>query len=322
MASSVGTLSDRPDVTVTIVSWNTADLLRACLRSLGRGARRATIDAHVVDNGSTDGSPQMVRDEFPGVRLIENNENLGFARAVNRSWAHAKGRYWLLLNSDATTGEGAIDELMWFMDRHPRAGLATARLLGPDGSPQHCAQRVPTVPLVLLEASRLHKLLAPPLRGRLLLGPYFGYDVEQEVGWTWGAALMARREAVEQVGLLSDRFFMYGEDLEWCLRMHSAGWQVWFCPAAEVTHQGAASAPPDQSGCERRAIILERIFEAMALHRGPVRMAALHAATALIGGAEWITGRTRHRPTTMAGETVRFHLKAARASLSTSDRHR
>ncbi len=276
----------------------------------------------VVDNASADGSPEVVRDEFPEARLIQNEENVGFARAVNQAWPHASGRYWLLLNSDTEVGDGAVDALVAFMDRHPAAGLATARLVNVDGSPQHCAQAVPSALLTLLETLRLHKLLPGRVRGRLLLGPYFAYDVEQQVGWTWGTALICRRQAVEETGLLSERFFLYGEDVDWCLRMRKAGWQVWFCPTAEVTHRGAGSAPADQSDAMRRALIHQRIFEAVACHRSRARMAALHAASALSGGVEWLAARIRHRSATIPGETLRFHARAAGRLLVANDRHR
>ena len=315
-------MAGRPDVTATIVSWNTKPLLRGCLDSLRRRPPASSMEVVVVDNASTDGSAELVRDDFPDARLIQNPENLGFARAVNQAWPHASGRYWLLLNSDTEVGDGAVDELVAFMDRHPEAGLATARLVNTDGSPQHCAQAVPSALLALVETLRLHKLLPQAARGRLLLGPYFSYDMEQRVGWTWGTALICRRLAVEETGLLSERFFLYGEDVDWCLRMREAGWQVWFCPTAEVTHLGAGSAPADQSDAARRALIRRRIFEAVACHRSRAGMAALHATGALSGGIEWLNARIRHRSATIPGETLRFHARAAGKLLVLYGRHR
>jgi len=308
-------IAGRPDVTVCVVSWNTKGLLRNCLRSLDAAATRTAVAVDVVDNASTDGSVGVVRAEFPHVRLVANTANVGFARAVNQSLASATGRYVLLLNSDAEATPGSIDELVAFMDRTPGAGLATARLVSPDGSAQHCAQAMPSVPRTLLEATRLHKLLPAKERARLLLGPYFTYDVAQRVGWTWGTALICRRAAVEQVGPLSERFFLYGEDLDWSLRMGRAGWQVWFCPSAVVVHHGSGSAPPGQREAERRRVIRTRSYEALALHRSRPRMAALHAASALSGGLEWLSARARRRPTGLARETIAFHLKAAAGPL-------
>jgi len=121
---------------------------------------------------------------------------------------------------------------------------------------------------------------------------------------------------------LSERFFLYGEDVDWCLRMREAGWQVWFCPTAVVTHRGAGSAPADQSDAARRALINQRIFEAIAGHRSRTGMAALHAASAFSGGVEWLAARIRHRSATIPGETLRFHARAAGKLLSDSARSR
>ena len=315
-------MADRPDVTATIVSWNTQPLLRKCLDSLRSRPPKASMQLLVVDNASDDGSSELVLEEFPEARLIQNAENVGFARAVNQAWPHASGRYWLLLNSDTEVREGAVDALVAFMDRRPAAGLATARLVNVDGSPQHCAQAVPSTFRTLLETLRLHKLLPGRVRGRLLLGPYFAYDVEQQVGWTWGTALICRRQAVAEIGLLSERFFLYGEDVEWCLRMREAGWQVWFCPTAEVTHRGAGSAPAGQSDAMRRTLIHQRIFEAVACHRSRAGMTALHAMSALSAGVEWLGARIRRRPATVPRETLRFHARAAGKLLMVSARHR
>jgi GT2 family glycosyltransferase len=234
------------------------------------------IDIHVVDNASADESAEMVRQEFPNVDLIRNQINVGFAAACNQSLRRAGGRYWLLLNSDTELRSGALDALVRFMDATPRAGLTTARLLNPDGTPQHCAQRIPGIGLTLLEASRLHKLLDVTRRGRLLLGPYWTYDRAIRVGWTWGTALIARRHAVEQVGLLNENLFMYGEDLDWCLRMRRNGWEIWFCPEAEVIHYGAQSARQRWDESNHRKLILDGTYRAIGMHSGRGYVAILH----------------------------------------------
>src|SRR5713101_8688261 len=120
-------MSERPDVTVTVVSWNTYELLRTCLRSISNGVSCSGAEIHVVDNASSDGSIEMVLEEFPDVRVSANSQNLGFARANNQSWREARGRYWMLLNPDTEVRPGAIDALVSFMDSHPQVGLATAR---------------------------------------------------------------------------------------------------------------------------------------------------------------------------------------------------
>lgn len=300
------------DLSVTIVSWNTRELLRACLRSLARGAARVTVEVHVVDNASSDGSADIVRQEFPQVRLTVNAENVGFARANNQSWHEARGRYWMLLNSDTEVRPGCFDELVAFMDARPRAGLATARLVDARGTPQHCAQAVPGIGRVLLEASRLHKLVGAAVRGRVLLGPYWTYDKAMRLGWTWGTALVARREAVEQMGPLAHDFFMYGEDLEWCLRMRRAGWEVWFCPAAEVVHHGGQSSARRWDDQERFFTVMDGIYTALERHYGRWYVRALQAAALAALGVEWLAARFRRRTERNLGLSLLYYLRALR----------
>jgi len=286
---------EKADLTITIVSWNTRDLLHECLRSIYNSEVQARFEVHVVDNASRDGSVELVEREFPAVRVIRNPRNVGFARANNQSWLMVRGRYWMLLNSDAQVRAGALDSLVRFMDGHPRAGLATARLLNLDGTPQNCAQPNPSIFKTLLEAARIHKLLPSSARGRILLGPYWDYDRAIEVGWTWGTALIARREAVADAGPLSGDFFMYGEDLEWCLRMRRCGWQVWFCPDAEVLHHGGRSAARkwDEAGC--LATRLDGIYRAIEKHRGRRYVRALQTASLAALNAERLATRLGRR---------------------------
>jgi N-acetylglucosaminyl-diphospho-decaprenol L-rhamnosyltransferase len=272
-------------------------LLRRCLTAIREQGARARVAIHVVDNASQDGTLAMLRREFPEVHVTANAENLGFARAVNQSWPAeaASARYWLLLNPDAVPQPGCLDALVSFMDVHHRAGLVSPLILGPDGVPQYSAQPAPGVPRVLLEAVRIHKLLPRAARARLLLGSYWSYDTSVEVGWTWGTALMARREAVEQVGPLNGDFFMYGEDVEWCLRMRRARWEVWLCAEAAVVHEGGASAHQRWSLAERGRHQMEGYYRAVALDRGPLRARALRAAMLLALLAESAACRLRGR---------------------------
>lgn len=305
-----------PDLTVTIVSWNTRDLLRACLQSLQQSKTRSRVEVHVVDNASHDGSFEMVRAEFPDALLILNSQNLGFAAANNQSWQQSSGRYWMLLNSDTEVKPGALDALIAFMDAHQRAGLATARLLNIDGTPQHCAQPNPSILRILFEASRLHKLLPDALRGQTMLGPYCSYKAPIQVGWTWGTALIARREAVEDVGPLSEDFFMYGEDLEWSLRMRRNGWEIWFCPEAEVLHYGGQSSAQKWNDAGKLQIILNNIYKAIELNRGRVYVSALQAATLGALGIEWLACRIRGRDVSGPLSSISCHWRILKGALS------
>ena len=258
------------DLTITIVSWNTKDLLRNCLKSIPNGANKIRYEIHVVDNASSDNSALMVKEEFSDVHLFANDKNLGFAKANNQSWREAKGRYWLLLNPDTEVSENALDSLVAFMEAHSKAGMATARLIYPDGTPQHCAQPNPGIWRILFESSRLHKLLPKNVRGKILLGTFFDYKSAVKIGWAWGTALIVRHKAIEEAGALSEDFFMYGEDVEWCLRLRKHGWQIWFVPDAKVVHHKEQSSAIKWNVDERKTKMLDGFYNALEIHRGKI----------------------------------------------------
>lgn len=304
-------MNPQKDLTITIVSWNTENLTRDCLKSLLTENVRRIAEVHVVDNNSKDGSVEMIRREFPEVKLFANDENLGFARANNQSWREATGRYWLLLNSDTVVKPQAIEKLIAFMDAHPQAGMASAKLLNADGTPQCCAQREEGLFTALLEFSRLHKLLPAKTRGDLLLGTYFSYDRPQKLGWAWGTALIVRREAIEQVGELSEDYFMYGEDMEWSLRMRKHGWEVWFCPEAEITHFGGQSSDQVWSYTEKNTIILNNCYQATEKHRGRLYVKILQIVTLGTSSVELFFSKICRREgmTKFYRSLVKYHLK-------------
>jgi len=306
----------RPDLTITIVSWNTCELLRSCLQSIQQSNPHISYEIHVVDNASTDGSAEMVRTEFPSLKLIVNQENIGFAAANNQSWKQAQGRYWFLLNSDAEVKPRALDTLVAFMDAHPQAGLATAKLLNPDSSPQYCAQPVPSIWRLLLETARVHKLFPASWRGRVLLSTYWNYQATIPVGWTWGTALIARRAAVEEVGALSDDFFMYGEDLEWCLRMRRHGWKVWFCHNAEVLHYGGQSSAKKWADAGKQKIILDQSYKAIEMQRGRLYVALLKIVTLLTLKTDQIIKRLTGRKSMHSEWSINYHKATLKLGLA------
>jgi GT2 family glycosyltransferase len=228
-----------PDVSVIILNWNTRDLLADCLKTLLLNTHSLDLEIIVVDNGSTDGSVEMVRQLFPQVRLAANAVNAGFARANNQGMAMSTGRYRLLLNSDAFLQPGALQALVRLADAEPRAGLVGAQLLNPDGSFQASHTAFPTLWREFLILSGL---------GRALFGRrYPSHEPEeargpQVVDYVEGACLLARREAVEAAGGLNEDYFMYAEEVDWCYAMRAKGWQVWYQPAAKVIHLGGASS--------------------------------------------------------------------------------
>ncbi|MFQ6057602.1 MAG: glycosyltransferase family 2 protein [Anaerolineae bacterium] len=230
------------DLSIVVVSYNTRELLAACLESVFRSLAGSDLQARVfvVDNASSDGSAAMVRERFPQVQLIANRENLGFAAANNQALCRSQGRYALLLNPDTEVQGDALGDLVRFMDENPRVGVAGAKLLYPDGRVQHSAFGFPTLAQAFLDFFPLnHRLVNSRLNGRYPLRWYDGapFPVDHPLG----ACLMARREAIAQVGLLDERFFIYCEEIDWCMRFKRAGWGVYCVPQAEVVHHVAQS---------------------------------------------------------------------------------
>ena len=229
---------------VIIVSWNVKDLLAACLASLPAGADGMLVHTVVVDNASTDGSAEVVRERFPSVELIECRENLGFARANNialRKFANDTD-YFLLLNPDTVISPGALREMVDFMDTHPEAGIAGAKVVKPDGTLDWPCKRSYITPSVLFyKALGLDRLFPrSPRFGRYQL-TYLDPDETHEVDSVVGAFLMIRRQCVVAIGPLDESFFMYWEDMDWCYRAKSAGWKIFYVPATTIIHHKAQS---------------------------------------------------------------------------------
>ncbi|MFB0536759.1 MAG: glycosyltransferase family 2 protein [Anaerolineae bacterium] len=244
----------KADLSIVIVSFNTEQLLKECLDSVYASLAESTLvsEVIVVDNASRDGSAAMVRKHFPQARLIANQDNRGFAAANNQA-LRALGygtedtphpqppEYVLLLNPDTIVGESALTTLVRFMDENPRAGACGARLLHSDGSFQHSAFAFPTLLQVSLDFFPInYRLTDSRLNGRY---PRRVYQAGEPfpIDHPLGAALMVRREAIEQVGLLDERFFIYCEEIDWCLRIKAAGWSIWCVPEAEIVHHVARS---------------------------------------------------------------------------------
>jgi GT2 family glycosyltransferase len=231
------------DVSIIIVNWNTRDLLRTCLSSLLQNAGCARCEFIVVDNASRDGSTEMVAREFPGAWLFANTRNVGFAAANNQGLGHASGRYLLLLNSDTIVLPGAIEEMMRYMDAHPRVGALGPRLLNEDRSVQ---LSVYPFPHLVRDALVFLEVKSWPLLGNM--AQWYGDRRNArlnaqtgEVDWVMGACLMLRREALDQVGLLDDGYFFGTEEIDLCYRLRQRGWSVAFLATAAIVHLGGQS---------------------------------------------------------------------------------
>jgi GT2 family glycosyltransferase len=229
-----------PEVGVAIVSWNTRELLRRCLESLRPESESGRVDVCVVDNASTDGSPELVRDEFPWVRLIASDENLGFGRAVNLAARETNAPWVGVANADVALRPGALDAMLRAGEHDPGAGAIAPRLVLPGGSTQHSVFAFPTVPLTLVIGSGLGRAVRP-LGERFLLIGSFDTDRARRVPWAVAAFLLVRREAWDAVGGFDEQQWMYAEDLDLGWRLDKAGWATRYEPAAEVGHESSAS---------------------------------------------------------------------------------
>jgi GT2 family glycosyltransferase len=227
---------------VLVVSYNTAPLTRACLASVRAASAGLAVEVVVVDNASADGSAELVAREFPEARLIANRENVGFARANNQAFAAARGRYLMLLNPDTEAAPGTIRELLEFAEAHPRAGVVGPRVFLPSGEQQSTLFRLPRLfdlAVNLFVPNRIARRL--PLLGR---ARYAGADLDrvQDVEVVAGCCMLVPRAVVDEIGGMDERFFMYGEEAEWCFRIRRAGWQILYFPGTRIVHHGGQSA--------------------------------------------------------------------------------
>jgi GT2 family glycosyltransferase len=231
------------DLSVVIVNWNTKDLLLNCLASVYQTVHGISFEVWLVDNASGDGSVAAAQEQFPEIRVIQNSRNLGFAAANNLALRQMRGRYALLLNTDATLTPDAAKDLLEFMEAHPKAAMACGQLLNLDGTRQNSIANFPSLALLLTNESLL-RILFPKIYPSKLRQ----YESPIEVESCIGACMMVRKTAMDAVGLLDERFFFFFEETDWAHRMGSAGWKVFFVPSARITHAQGQSVGPDAGG--------------------------------------------------------------------------
>lgn len=266
--------AQRPVVSAILVSYNTREMTLRCLRQLFAGLGPAPAEVWVVDNASQDGSADAVAAEFPQVRLLRSELNLGFGAANNRAMELAGGKYLLLLNTDAFPEQGAVPHLIRLLDERPDTAAVGPRLLNADGTLQVSCYRFPTPARAWLENLWLSALLPNHPR----FGDYrrWAHDTERTVDFVTGACMLVRREVFVQVGGFDEQFFMYSEETDWQRRMRDAGWQVRFAPGAVVTHLGGAS------GARERTAVTSHFFESLdryeRKHHGVLGLLSLRAA--------------------------------------------
>jgi GT2 family glycosyltransferase len=232
------------DLSVVIVGWNARHYLELCLKSLADAPPRRSMEVLVVDNASSDGSAEMIKAQFPWVKLIRSEENLGFAKGNNVAIRQCQGRYIALVNPDVIVFSGCLDTLADFLDQNPKVGNVGPRVLNPDMTLQSTCRRFPTLWNNFCSATGLATQFK---NSKFFAGEhmfYFPHDRTLPVDVLVGCFSMIRRETFDEVGLLDENLFMYGDDVDWCRRAWKAGWQVVFFPGAGAIHdRGKITAP-------------------------------------------------------------------------------
>jgi len=294
-------IPDKPTLSIIVVTWNVRPLLQGCLESLRPLTRGDAAEIIVVDNASTDGTVAWLRAAWPTVRLVASPTNLGFGRGNNAGLARARGAWLLLLNPDTIVLPGAVEALVGFLATHPRAGLAAPRLVYGDGRLQRNAFRFPGLGQVFLDLFPLHpRLLESPLNGRYAQ-EYRPAGRPFPIDHPLGAAMLVRRAVYATVGGFDEGFFMYAEEVDWCKRIHAAGWEIWQVPAARIVHLAGQST--HQVAGRMYVELWRSRYRFFAKHGGPglTRAARLVVRAGMLRktlAVTWETLRGRREPAT------------------------
>ncbi len=286
--------ADTPcELSVIIVNWNARDLLRDCLNSLVPAAEQFPLEVIVVDNASGDGSAEMVRAEFPDAVLIANDDNRGFAAANNQGMQIARGRYWLLLNPDTIVLDDCLARSIACADAHANVAVMGCQVLENEVDIQQTCFRFATPWYVFLRMVGISSLFrrSPWLNAEELAG--WQRDTERDVEVVSGMFMLVRPAAAQQVGLMDEDYFVYGEEMDWCYRFHRAGWRCLFAPVGRIIHR--------EGGGQSTRLVNVRMFvqqqkSLLIYHRknlGPLAFAAARVFLILGGVLRWLgwTGR-------------------------------
>jgi len=261
------------DISVVIVSWNVKDFLRKCLSSIYRFTEGLDFEVFVVDNNSSDNTAAMVKEEFPQVRLIANQENLGFSRANNLALNKCAGRYILFLNPDTELIENSLKMMAEFMGAHPEVTALGCKLVFPDGSLQHSSRYFPSPFTDLMENLYLDAIF--PYSGffnRYKMG-FWSHDRMREIDVPYGACLLVRKETLDKIGFFDERFFMYYDEIDLCYRIKKARGKIYFVPDIKVVHYGNKSYKQAALQCDRWKLRSKLLF--FEKHYGSFGVAAL-----------------------------------------------
>jgi GT2 family glycosyltransferase len=310
------------DVSVILVSYNVSGFLEGCLRSIKKEIS-CRYEIIAVDNGSTDGSSEMLRKNHPDVILIQNASNLGFARANNQAFRLAVGKYVFMLNPDTLVLDRAVDRLFRFMEEHPEAGASGPKNLGSDLTPQLNCHHFPSLLLAAFEILQLNRRFPRSrLFGRESM-TYWNYDQVRAVDWITGCSLMLRRDLLDRCGFLDEKYFLYGEECDLSYRMKRLGFPTFFCPDASIIHFGGQSSRT-QSRFDVHSGTITKYFYETRYHffrknYGRIREILLRTAHVFYFGARllkngiWIYGKDRGLRISEARTVLEVTLGGARS---------
>ncbi len=269
-----------PELSIIIVSWNVKEYLRQCLHSVYNETAGFDFEVIVVDNASRDGTVEMLKQEFPQVQVLSNSSNVGYAKANNQAIRMNRGKYVLLLNPDTIILNNAIGIMRDFMDSNPSVGIATPKILNSDRTIQICYGEFPSVKTIIFGGSTAKIALQGILMTRRFFEEAglsdYEYNTNHPVEWVMGSFMIARKEAVEEAGLLDENLFMYGEEPDWCYRMALHGWKAWYVADAEIIHHGGKSTEQVDMG-DTVAWLLQTQYYFFNKHFGRRKMAICHA---------------------------------------------
>jgi GT2 family glycosyltransferase len=303
-------MNNEVTLSIVIVTWNCKVYASDCVASIEGQRGDISMEVIVVDNASSDGTPEMIAEQFPKVRLIRSDRNLGFARGNNVGIPVTRGKYVCLINPDVRVGAGCLEKMVAYMEQEPSIGLLGPKMFGAEGKIGRSTMRFPTIWNSLCRALALDVVFKrSAIFGGFLMRDFKHnsiQDVDVLNGWFW----MTRRDAMDQVGLLDERLFMYGDDLDWCRRFHLAGWRVVFYPDADAIHYGGGTtvkAPiPFYIALQRANLQYWEKHNGRLAMAGYFLVTCLHHLARIVGySAVYATRRTRR---SRAGYKVRRSL--------------
>jgi GT2 family glycosyltransferase len=275
----------RVDVSVVVVSWNTRDILRGCLHSIFEQTKQVSFDVFVVDNNSRDGSAGMVRAEFPSVKLIANDQNRGFAAACNQGMRAAFARYTLLLNPDTIVLDEAISRCVRYADLYPDVGVVGCQVLENENRITPTGFSFPSPLNEFLALSGLSRMFP---RSRLFGRPEMSWwdrHSERDVDVVTGMFMLVRREAIAQVGLMDEAYFVYSEEADWCYRFSQAGWRRVFTPCARIVHLDGGAKSTSQAS---KKMFVQKQKSSMIYHRKNLGLGAWWLAKLIYIGSNFV----------------------------------